>query len=510
MQFVDNIRRFAAENRMALSDPQGTLTFQELDTRSDAIALWLSENLPEKKPVVLWGDKEHDMMCCLFGALKAGRPYVAIPSHYPEIRVAAILNNSGASAIFHIGEISMTVPHPQIFSTRDIDQWVRQYRGMTAPEAGFVQPEDICCIFYTSGSTGAPKGVQISRANLEAMCTWWAPIVDPHIPAQGGRALNFASYAFSFSMGMIFYCLATAGLTLHAVSQVMAMDYQTLFQYILQADPHYLPSTPSFSAVCLQDPRFDSQHLPSLRFMVLGGEVLTHGIGQQLLQRFPRTYVCSGYGATETTIGPISCRVTADMLASHKPIPIGYADPHSLAYIASPEGRPLPDGEVGELIVVSEMISLGYLNDPERTSKVFFVTPAGRRGYHTGDLMIRENELFYFIGRKDNQVKVGGYRVELEDVEKNLRQVSLVRNCAVVPVRRGGQVIMLAAFVVPRDPAAPKLKSIIAIKKELGALVQAYMIPQKIVLMADLPKNTSGKIDRVRLTEMAKLPAGED
>ncbi|MEA4889048.1 MAG: AMP-binding protein [Clostridiaceae bacterium] len=506
MRILENLRRFADEGRIALVDGSHTLSFSHLNIRSDAIALWLSENIPAHKPIVLWGDKEHDMTCCIFGALKSSHPYVVIPSHYPATRIDVILDDCKAPLIFNISQTDIPGSHPPKYYSGDIDKWVALYQGCRAPDELSAKPEDICCIFYTSGSTGKPKGVQISRSNIETMLDWWGSIVTPWLPENGGRALNFSSYAFSTSMDNLFYILADRGLTLYAVSRSLAMDYQKLFDYIVQVDPHFQTGTPSFASVCLQDTRFCRDYLPSLRFLVLGGEVLPHTVGRQILQRFPDVFLCNGYGATETTIGTIACRVTDDMLAdTARPIPIGRTSQESHAWVVNEQGDELPDGQTGELVIVSGMISQGYLNNPERTKQVFFTTTDGRRGFCTGDLVYRRQSLFYYMGRKDNLVKVGGYRVELEDIEKNIRRIPMIHECAVVPVTRENQVIMLAAYVAFQEPVADKLESIIALKKNMAEIMPAYMIPQKIVILNELPKNNSGKIDRASLKDRSRL-----
>lgn len=507
MSIISNLTHWAAEGRIALVDDGGPLAFADLDRRSNAVANWLLATQPARKPVVLWGDKEHDMAVCLYGALKSGRPYVVIPDHFPASRVATILTDCEASVVFSVSETPLPVQHPCHYGSRDIDAWTRLYPDLTVPAEKQVQDDDICCIFYTSGSTGKPKGVQISRANIEALLDWWLPIIQPSLPETGGRALNFSSYAYSTALDNIFSILDGIGLTLHAVSRTLAMDYQNLFEYILAVDPHYLTCTPSFATVCLQDERFCAQHLPSLKVISIGGENLPLTVGRKLLQRFPDILLWNGYGCTETTIGAIACLVTPEMLADGKAVRIGEIAAGSAAYVVDDNRQEVPDGEVGELVMVSPMISQGYLNNPERTAQNFFVAPDGRRGYYTGDLVFREANQFYYVGRKDHQVKVGGYRVELEDVEQHLHQVSLIKDCVAVPVTRDGQVVMLAAYVTLKESAGSKLASIMAIKKEMADMVQAYMVPQKIVILDELPYNTNGKVDRAALKEQAKLPS---
>jgi D-alanine--poly(phosphoribitol) ligase subunit 1 len=372
---------------------------------------------------------------------------------------------------------------------------------MVDPE-NCVGVDDPICLFYTSGSTGVPKGVVITRRNVQAMVDWWYPISNLNINSP--RMLNFTPYGFSSSLATIYNGLGMLGATLYAVDKKLAADYPSLFEFILKVDPHYFDCTPSFADVCLLDPRFSSDGLPSMRQLTVGGEPCSHHTGELLLERFPKSQIINGYGATETTIGTIACEITMDMVKSAKPIPIGYPSQNSHVYIMDDLGNKLPDGEAGELVIVSDMITAGYFKDSERTAKYYFVEEDGTRGYHTRDLARIENGLVYYIGRMDNMVKVGGYRVEMEEVERYLSQVSIIAKCAVAPVEDDQRITMLVAYVVLKPEAKKGIQVTITIKREMSKWVQGYMIPQKIVFIDKLPYNSNDKIDRNLLREMSK------
>ncbi len=530
MLYIENIRRWAQTDRVALVDQDRVMTFAALNARSDAIALWLGENRPDRRPVVLWGDKDHDMLTVLLGAVKAGHSYVIIPDHYPASRAMAIIKDCGSDVLFQLSDKPMpftgsekaaaepqSPPSPTtaqqapqladiVYNADDIDSWVRLYRDVTDPVFPGLAPDDLCSVFYTSGSTGQPKGVQITRANVEAFIDSYHEYIFSYLPPEACRVLNVSSYAYIVSLANIFYILAVRGYTLYAVSRDLAMNYKDLFSYILEVKPQYLTGTPSFAAVCLQDDRFSPEYLPELCCIEVGGENLPIAVGRKLIRRFPKALLFNGYGMTETTCGGIECQITEDMLVDGQAMCIGESFSAVQCAVVNDDLQELPDGQVGELIMIGAMISPGYYHNPELTRQKFFTTPDGRRGVHTGDLVYRRQNRFYYVGRKDNLVKVGGYRVEIEEIEQHLSRVSLIKECAVVPVLRDGQVIMTAAYVTLDAPPVQKLQSILAIRKEMGQMVQSYMIPQKIVILDELPSiSHSGKVDRNRLKEMARL-----
>ena len=155
----------------------------------------------------------------------------------------------------------------------------------------------------------------------------------------------------------------------------------------------------------------------------------------------------------------------------------------------------------GELLLIGEAVSIGYLNRPELNAKAFFTAPDGRRGYHTGDLCRMRDGCIYYLGRLDGQVKLNGFRVELEDVENNLVKVPNIARAAVLPVMQDGKVTALTAFVLLEKPdGESSLARARRIKAALGELLPAYMIPRKILAVDAFPLNTNGKIDKKQLS----------
>ena len=249
----------------------------------------------------------------------------------------------------------------------------------------------------------------------------------------------------------------------------------------------------------MQSDQFCGALMPQLRQMLFCGEVLTKKLTQELMARFPGIPIVNAYGPTETTVLVTGAQMTKRMLQADAPLPIGYAFSNCEVRICGAEGKALPEGEAGELCLLGETVSPGYLGRPDLNARAFFEDD-GRRGYRTGDLCRMEDGLIYYLGRLDNQIKLNGFRVELEDVENNLVKVSNIARAAVLAEMQDGKAVALTAYVMLEKPDGEgSLQRARRIKKELGELVPSYMVPRRIIAVDSFPLNTNGKIDKKQL-----------
>jgi D-alanine--poly(phosphoribitol) ligase subunit 1 len=195
--------------------------------------------------------------------------------------------------------------------------------------------------------------------------------------------------------------------------------------------------------------------------------------------------------------------VTQAMLEDTRPIPIGIPLNEVRFAIVDEAGNELPEGKTGELLIISDSVSAGYFGRPDLTAQRFFEWKGEgcvKRGYRTGDAVYRLGQYYYFCGRIDFQVKLNGYRIELEDIENNMMRVTNVARAVVLPVSKEEKIDHLVAFVMLQSPSQlSALKTGLAIKEELKQYLPSYMIPRKIVLRESFPINTNGKVDRKQL-----------
>jgi D-alanine--poly(phosphoribitol) ligase subunit 1 len=241
--------------------------------------------------------------------------------------------------------------------------------------------------------------------------------------------------------------------------------------------------------------------IPTLRRFLFCGETLAPETAAQLLTRFPEAEVWNTYGPTEATVATTSVRVDRALLDRWSPLPVGKAMPGTLVEILDESGAVLREGDRGEIIIAGPNVSPGYLHRPELTAKAFF-TYEGLPAYRTGDSGRFEDGMIFFDGRMDNQVKVNGYRIELGDLEANLRALPEIADAVVLPVEKGGRIDSLAAFVVLAGERTGSDFEISArLKTQLGERLPAYMAPRKFHFLDAFPMTANGKADRRKLAE---------
>ena len=355
-------------------------------------------------------------------------------------------------------------------------------------------PGDLALLLYTSGSTGAPKGIVQSHRNVlhDTM----------HYTNRGrftheDRLLLISSVSFAASLRTIYTALLN-GASLHPFD-VNTEGFPRLAQWMREQAITIYRSVPTvfryFASTLTGTDQF-----PALRLLYLGGEPVS-GTDVELYRRhFGRGCVLvNRLGSTET-LTYRSCFIDHDTPIPDGPVPVGYPVPGKEVLIVDADGCPVPPGEAGEIVVRSRYLSPGFWRQPERTRAVFALDPDDLdvRRYRTGDLgRLEADGCLFHLGRIDFEVKIRGHRVEMPGVETALRAVDGVRDAVVVAQRRG-QHDSLVAYIVPTTPRAPDVSTL---RRVLAGQLPDYMVPATYVVLDALPLLPSGKVDRRALPE---------
>jgi D-alanine--poly(phosphoribitol) ligase subunit 1 len=474
----------ATPNRPAHRSGSRVLTYSELGARSDALAAWIQSELgDDRSPIVVRGHKEPEMLIAFLAAVKSGRPYVPIDSSIPEQRAQKIIKAAGAKKTLTPDSIAILGDEPA-----------------PAP-ARRVQGDEPFYILFTSGSTGEPKGVVITLTNLTHFVNWMA--AEQRFTEAGEVFLNQAPFSFDLSVMDTYLSLVTGG-TLFSVTKDHVANLRTLFGAFRESEITTWVSTPSFAAMCLIEKTFAAPMLPHLRRFLFCGETLPNDTAAQLLDRFPKAEVWNTYGPTEATVATTSIRVDRVVLDEWNPLPVGAVMGGTSVLIRGENGEAMAEGERGEIVIAGPNVSPGYLGRPDLTERAFFKLNA-ERAYRTGDWGRQRHGLIFFEGRMDNQVKVSGYRIELGDLEANLRALPGVADAVVLPVGEGARVDSLAAFVVQNaEEGASDFERAARLKSALAQILPAYMVPRKVHFVDAFPMTPNGKADRRALAERLK------
>lgn len=505
--------------RIAHQYREQALTYAQLKKYSDTLAVWILTNLEQEReahsPIVVYGHKESEMLISFIACIKAGHPYVPVDTSMPLERVRQIIAASGTKLILAVQDVPEEIREQGLrikkISRQDLDA---DEHNPIPPLDCQVKEEEVYYIIYTSGSTGTPKGVQITLGALESYLKWVKTSYKP-IPKQE-VFLNQAPFSFDLSVMDLYMSLSTGG-TLWSIDKAQIANLREAFASFARSGTTFWVSTPSFAEICLMDKSFNAALLPKLKHFLFCGEVLLHDTATKLLERFPESKVENLYGPTEATVAVTTMTITPEILAEYNPLPVGKAKSDAQVLICdsdiltqaieqAPQGiltaapQSLAPGERGEIVIAGPNVSIGYQNNPKQTQKAFFSwkDEAGKlwRAYRTGDAGVFKGDYLFFFGRLDFQVKLHGYRIELGDIEENLRKVPGVENAVVLPVEKKGKVDHLQAFVLPTETVVDEFKSMQAIKEALRQNLPDYMIPRRFTFVSVMPMTPNGKVDR--------------
>ena len=486
---VDAIEAQAARTPevIALIFGEQRVTFGDLNARANALAAEMRAmtgfGAGSRIGVLL--DRSIDLVIAIVAILKAGGAYVPIDPGYPAERVAFLVRDCDAHAVFADAHGRAKVPPGVAVLSAP---FVEREEANLARAAG---PDQLAYVLYTSGTTGDPKGCRITHASLLFYLTW-ANGYYFDAPTQGNFAL-FSPVSFDLTVTSLFVPLMRG--TSLTILPHDAEPTQLLNQaFAPDSGVDTVKLTPSHCALlALSD-------LPSttVRLAIVGGEALTAAHARVLWKLNPAMRIVNEYGPTEATVGCIvhEVRPTDDDILIGRPIA------GATAVLLDRQRRLVPIGVTGEIWIGGPGVAQGYHRRPELDAERFVAGPGGERMYRTGDYGRRlESGDLACLGRTDDQVKIRGYRVELGEVERALERCVGVRRAVVVVSDSA-----LVAFVESDMPLAPS-----ELREQMRSIVPDHAVPAHVICVDAFPLSVNGKIDRLRLsaeTTVAGTPHG--
>lgn len=500
----NNARKYS--NRLAIVEKSNsdikTITWKELNDYSNKLGNYLDKTLNTKKPVVVYGHKNPYMIVCFLACVKSGRAYCPVDINVPYTRIVDIVNEVNPDIVLTTENLDCTNIDNNILNLNQILEIIKNEKEIS--KAKYVKKNDVFYIIFTSGSTGKPKGVQITRDCLDNFIKWAKNIGCGLKKEHHYTFINQAPFSFDLSVMDLYLSLYTGG-TLWSIPKSIQSNMKKMFDLLKEANADVWVSTPSFVDVCLADSSFNELLLPNLKEFLFCGEVLTNVTVSKLHDRFSKAVVVNTYGPTESTCAITNVSITKSINKKIMPLPVGKPKKGTWLRIVDAEGNLLKEGEKGELIIIGDSVSIGYYNNEELTNKKFGITEIDNikyRYYRTGDECYLKNNMLYYCGRIDLQIKLHGYRIEIEDIENNLMKVDGVVQVAVVPKYKDGKVYSIVGFVIYNKENNDEFETGMKIRNELKKYVPEYMVPKKIIFMDKLPQTNNGKIDRKSLGEL--------
>ncbi|MFF2139067.1 amino acid adenylation domain-containing protein [Streptomyces sp. NPDC058193] len=474
-------------------------TYRDLDLRANRLAhALLGAGLGREDVVAVVSGRSLEWLAAVLAVLKSGGAYLPVEPHFPAERVTAMMTRAGcrlvlaeSGATAAPGGVPEALPDVRIL---DIGTICEESREDADPGVA-VGPQDLAYVFFTSGSTGEPKGAMVEHAGM--LNHLLAKIDDLGIH-EGDVVAQTAPQCFDISLWQFLAPLITGGRTL-LVGQDAIMDVRRFVDTLADGGAGVLQVVPSYLDVVLSFLERHPRPLPRLHCVSVTGETLKKSLVERWFAARPGVRLVNAYGLTETSDD--TNHAVMDAVPDTDDVPLGRPVGNVRVYLVDEHLSPVPLGSPGAIAFSGVCVGRGYINDPERTRAVFLPDPyrAGERLHLGGDYgrWLPDGRLA-FLGRRDSQVKIRGFRIEIGEVESALLRQDGVRDGAVVVAEGGGHGRRLVAFCTGAHPRRAGV-----LRDGLAATLPPYMVPSAFHWRETLPLTANGKIDRRRLSLIA-------
>jgi amino acid adenylation domain-containing protein len=485
-------------DRIAVVDGEAALTYRELEDRASRLAHRLLRlGVRPGDRVGICVERSLAMLCSLVGVLKAGAAYVPLDPAYPQARLEAMLEDSGAAAL--VASVASrgagaSLRHPRTLAPEAAETAVPGEELPQLPELPKLPAGAAAYVLYTSGSTGRPKGVVVTHRNAVRLFAAMDVVFGQREP---GVWLAVTSICFDISVVELLWTLAR-GCRVVVHDERPAGEGVSVMEQIARYGVSHLQCTPSMAGMLAAIPE-RLRGLAPLSHLLLGGEALPGPLAERLSATVTGE-VRNLYGPTETTVWSLGQRLER---GETKPL-IGRPLSNTEAYLLDASLRPVPLGARGEVFLGGDGVAMGYWRRPDLTAERFLPDPLGSRPggrlYRTGDLARhRKDGSVDYLGRSDHQVKVRGVRMELGEIEEALRAHPAVAQTVAAVRDDGPGGRQLIAYLVPVAGGPAGGPSASELRRFLAERLPEAMIPAAFVPLAALPLTQNGKVDRKAL-----------
>ncbi|WP_030683879.1 non-ribosomal peptide synthetase [Streptomyces sp. NRRL B-1347] len=472
-------------------------TYGELNAKANRIAhALLARDLGPEAVVAVVTGRHLDWQAAVIGIFKAGAAYLPVEPGLPAERMARMLERSGCRLALteEGGSGQLVQAAPADLDVLTVAAALAEDRSEHNPGIQ-VAPGQLAYLYFTSGSTGEPKGAMCEHEGF--VNHLYAKIDDLGID-EGQVVAQTAPQSFDISLWQLVAALVVGGRTL-IVEQDAILDVDRFLETVERGGVTVLQIVPSYLEVLLSRLEDAPGRLSRLRCVSVTGEALKKELTVRWFARFPDIALVNAYGLTETSDDTNHAVLTA--VPERDSVPLGPPVRNVTVYVVDDELRPVPLGAPGEIVFSGVCVGRGYVNDPVRTEQAFGMDPhrPGQRLYRSGDFgrWLPDGSL-EFLGRRDAQIKIRGFRIEIGEIENQLLRLPGVRDGAVVVVDNTDGDRELVGFQTGSERPSE------ALLDGLAQSLPVYMVPRRVVRLDALPLTSNGKTDKRALRELAQ------
>ncbi|MCO6499930.1 MAG: amino acid adenylation domain-containing protein [Vicingus serpentipes] len=483
-----------------------SVSYNKLNVLSNKIAHYLlQENIKRNDVIAILNNKTPVSYAIMIACLKIGATYTNIDPKSPIERFNRMVAICNPKLLFYyqdeniiINEFSSEIINTIDYSSNEFANAINKLEDSFPRYNEMVNANTPVYIMFTSGSTGFPKGVVISHQNILNFIKWSKATYHTTVKDvfTNINPMHFDNSVFDF------YSSLFTGAAIVPVNENLTRNPRKLLDALNQVKPTVWFSVPSMLVYVLNMRALKETDLPTLRVVTYGGEGFPKNQLKKLWQHWGnRVRFVNVYGPTECTCICSSYDVSEIDMENDDLLPLGHMAPNFYGLVLDENGDEVKVGEVGELCLGGPNVGIGYYNNLEKTEEVFISNPVitthKEMVYKSGDLVKQdaETKMFLFCGRKDNQIKRMGYRIELEEIENAFNAIEYVKESAVIYLDNEKYPSKIIACLNSNNEDKEKTSEVL--KKYLPS----YMLPDLYFYFAQLPKNQNGKIDRLKLKE---------
>lgn len=487
--------------KTAVVDGERTISFSELSRCAKALAVQLREGCRGeiRRPIAVFLPKSIESVVSDLGIIYSGNAYMNLDIKTPEQRIGNILELVKPLYIItdaaHKERLTGIWPEEKIFEITDrLSPITEQEELCLSKNLEQVIDTDPLCLINTSGSTGTPKSVILNHKSFIDFTQWAIETTGLHEEEIIGSLSPIVFDIYSFELCMLMACSST----LVVIPDTLAAFPAKMLQLMQEKAVTYIFWVPTIMVNIANGGLLERIPLPSLKKIWFAGEVFPTAQFNIWRRMLPEARFINLYGPIEITLD-CTYYIADHPLPDHEPLPIGPPCRNSDVFLLNEEDKLVQGSEEGEICVRGTSLAMGYYNNPEKTALAFVQNPLNTSYpeliYRTGDLACwNEQGELMFKGRKDTLVKHSGYRIELGEIEHVvINTLRLVKNGCVVYDHGKKEIVFFYE--------APEEIPVAELRKRIGSVFPKYMIPNRFVFMRELPRNTNGKIDRLRLKE---------